>query len=264
MIDMLRALWAYRGFVAASVRREFQLKYRSSLLGFAWTILNPLAMIVVYTVIFSRVMQARLPGLDGTFGYSIYLCAGVLTWGLFAEITTRAQNVFLENANLLKKLSFPRLALPMTVIAAACLNFLVIFGLFTAFLVITGSFPGVVYVALVPVLIIHIALAIGLGVGLGVLNVFFRDVGQFYGIVLQFWFWLTPIVYPIDALPERLRAIIHLNPLTVLTGAYQTILAGGRWPAWEPLFPVAVLAIFLCFLSLRLFRKRAGELVDEL
>lgn len=263
-MDMLRALWAYRGFITASVRREFQLKYRSSLLGFAWTILNPLAMILVYTMIFSRVMQARLPGLEGTFGYSIYLCAGVLTWGLFAEITTRAQNVFLENANLLKKLSFPRLALPITVIATACVNFLIIFGLFTAFLVISGSFPGLAYVALVPVLAIHITLAIGLGVGLGVLNVFFRDVGQFYGILLQFWFWLTPIVYPIDALPENLRILIQLNPMTALATAYQTILAAGRWPAWESLLPVFLIAIILCLLSLRLFRKRAAELVDEL
>src|SRR3954465_3317713 len=104
---LLAGAWSYRGFILGSVQREFQSKYRNSMLGAAWTVLNPLAMIVVYTVIFSQVMRARLPGMDSKFAYSIYLCAGVLTWALFAEIVGRAQNVFLENANLIKKISFP-------------------------------------------------------------------------------------------------------------------------------------------------------------
>ena len=118
-MNLLKPLWAYRGFILGSVKREFQSKYRNSLLGASWTVINPLAMIVVYTVIFSQIMRAKLPGVDSTFAYSIYLCAGVLTWGLFAEITGRAQNTFLENANLLKKLSFPRLCLPAMVVANA-------------------------------------------------------------------------------------------------------------------------------------------------
>ena len=195
-MTIFRALWAYRGFILGSVQREFQSKYRNSLLGAAWTVINPLAMILVYTVIFAQVMRARLPGADSTFAYSIYLCAGVLTWGLFAEITGRAQNVFLENANLLKKLSFPRLCLPVTVVANAALNFGIVFALFTLFLIASGNFPGLPYLALLPVLAVQVLFAIGLGISLGVLNVFFRDVGQFFGIFLQFWFWLTPIVYP--------------------------------------------------------------------
>ena len=99
-MKLFKPLWAYRSFILGSVKREFQSKYRNSLLGAAWTVINPLAMIVVYTVIFSQIMRAKLPGADSTFGYSIYLCAGLLSWGLFAEITGRAQNTFLENANL--------------------------------------------------------------------------------------------------------------------------------------------------------------------
>ena len=115
-MGMLKSLWAYRGFILGSVKREFQLKYRNSLLGAAWTVLNPLAMIVVYTVIFSEVMRARLPGVGGTYAYSIYLCAGILTWGLFAEIVGRCQTMFIENANLLKKISFPRMCLPVIIV----------------------------------------------------------------------------------------------------------------------------------------------------
>ena len=88
-------------------------------MGAAWTVLNPLAMIIVYTVIFSQIMRAKLPGVDSTFAYSIYLCAGVLTWGLFAEIISHGQNVFLEHANLIKKLSFPRICLPVIVVLNA-------------------------------------------------------------------------------------------------------------------------------------------------
>lgn len=263
-MDMVKALWIYRGFILGSVKREFQSKYRNSLLGAGWTVLNPLAMIVVYTIIFAQVMRAKLPGVDTTFAYSIYLCAGVLTWGLFAEITGRAQNMFLEHANLLKKLSFPRLCLPVIVVSNAGLNFAIVFGLFTAFLLLSGNFPGWSYLALLPVLAIQIAFSIGLGISLGVLNVFFRDVGQFFGIFLQFWFWLTPVVYPISILPERFQPLMSLNPMARLAGAYQTILVSGQWPNWRALLPVAVLALLLCALGFHLFRKHAGEMVDEL
>jgi len=263
-ISMLRPLWAYRGFILGSVKREFQSKYRNSLLGAAWTVLNPLAMIVVYTVIFSQVMQAKLPGVDSTFAYSIYLCAGVLTWGLFAEIVGRAQNTFLDNANLLKKLSFPRLCLPVVVVANAGLNFAIIFGLFLTFLVFSGNFPGWPFVALLPVLAILVVFAIGLGITLGVLNVFFRDVGQFFGIFIQFWFWLTPIVYPANILPERLQALMRLNPMARVIEAFHVILVKGQWPNWYSLWPVVALSTLLCLIGFSLFRRHAGEMVDEL
>jgi len=264
MSAMVHALWNYRAFIAGSVKREFQLKYRNSLLGAAWTVLNPLAMIIVYTVIFSQIMRAKLPGVESTFAYSIYLCAGVLTWGLFAEIAGRSQNVFLEHANLLKKVSFPRLCLPVIVVASAGLNFAIIFGIFTAFLLVSGNFPGFAYLALLPVLAIQIAFTIGLGMVLGVLNVFFRDVGQLFGVVLQFWFWLTPIVYPISILPESIRPIIAFNPMANLMAAYQKILVSGQWPDWFSLWPIVSLSILFCIWGMRLFRRNAGEMVDEL
>lgn len=264
MWNLLKPLWAYRGFIFGSVKREFQSKYRNSMLGAAWTVLNPLAMIFVYTVIFSQIMRAKLPGINTTFAYSIYLCAGVLTWGLFAEIVSRAQNTFIEHANLLKKLSFPRICLPVIVVATALLNFSIVFSLFSIFLLISGTFPGIVYLALLPVLAILVAFAIGLGISLGVLNVFFRDVGQLFGLVIQFWFWGTPIVYPITILPESVRFLMGFNPMASLIIAFQDILVTGRWPAWQSLVPATILAIAMCAFGMHLFRKHAGELVDEL
>lgn len=263
-MQMLKALWAYRGFIFGSVKREFQSKYSNSLLGAAWTVINPLAMIVVYTVVFSQIMRAKLPGIDSKFAYSIYLCAGVLTWAFFSETVSRAQNVFLENANLLKKISFPRLCLPVIVVANASLNFAIIFGLFTIFLIASGSFPGMVYLAMIPLLLIQVLFSVGLGITLGVLNVFFRDVGQLFGVVLQFWFWLTPVVYPINILPVFVRDALRFNPMTNLITSYQGILVNEQWPDWRSLWPVTVLALLLCFWGMSLFRKHAGEMVDEL
>jgi lipopolysaccharide transport system permease protein len=261
---MINKIWSYRGFILGSVRREFQAKYRNSLLGSLWSIIQPLSMIVVYTVIFANVMRAKLPGVDSSIAYSIYLCAGTLTWGLFAEITGRAQNVFIENANLIKKLNFPRICLPVVVILNAGLNFTIIFTLFTAFLALTGQFPGWPYLGVFPLMLLEVAFAIGLGVTLGVLNVFFRDVGQFFSVLLQFWFWFTPVVYPLSILPDPIRPWIERNPMTPLMTAYQDILVSGQWPQWETLWPLAVLALMTCALGYRLFRKRSGEMVDEL
>ncbi len=264
MNEILRALWAYRGFILGSIQREFQARYRNSLLGATWAIVNPLAMIVVYTVVFSQIMRARLPGLDPSFGYAIFLCAGLLTWGLFAEITGRALNMFLEHGNLLKKLSFPRLCLPVVVVGTAGVNFVIVFGLFTLFLLVSGHFPGWPFLAIFPVLVILILLALGLGITLGVLNVFFRDIGQAFGIVLQFWFWLTPIVYPVSVLPPEMKYWLAFNPMDGIMQAFQDILARGQWPQLETLWPAALVAVAACVMAMRVFRRRSGDLVDEL
>ncbi|WP_175922323.1 ABC transporter permease [Burkholderia latens] len=263
-VGIIKSAWRYRGFIVSSVKREFQSRYRNSLLGGAWMIINPLAMIFVYTVIFSQLMRARLPGVDSNLAYSVYLCAGSLTWGLFADTLTRAQNVFLEQANLIKKLSFPRICLPIIVALNALLNFGIVFGLFTIFLLVSNNFPGWSYFALIPVLLLQVAFSMGLGIVLGVLNVFFRDVGQLFGVVMQFWFWFTPIVYPITVLPERVRHYIMFNPMARVITAYQDICVWHRMPNWYSLWPVLALAVLLCVAGAHIFRRHSAEMVDEL
>lgn len=260
----LRSLWNFRGFIVGSVRREYQLRYRGAVLGIAWTVLQPLAMILIYTVIFSQVMHAKLPGVGGTYAYSIYLCTGVITWGLFAEILQRSQSVFLDNANLLKKLNFPRLTLPLIVVSTALLNFSIVFALFLVFLLLTGQFPGLVALAMLPVLAVQVLFAVGLGMTLGVLNVFFRDVGQATSLLLQFWFWATPVVYPASILPQWLQPWMALNPMYTLIQSYQQIFTAQAWPHWPHVAAVGLLALLLAIYALRLFRRHAGEIVDEL
>ncbi|XOZ33083.1 ABC transporter permease [Halomonadaceae bacterium KBTZ08] len=264
MVNAVRDLWLHRSFIAGNVKREFQSRYLNSLLGAAWTVIHPLSLILIYTLIFSQIMQAKLPGVDDRFGYSIYLCSGILTWGLFSEITGGAHSLFLENGNLLKKMNFPWLCLPVTQALNACLNFAIIFGLFVSFLLLSGNFPGWVMLALIPMLALQLLFATSLGVVLGVLNVFFRDVGHFYAVVLQFWFWLTPIVYPLSILPEKLQSLIRLNPMTGLMEGYHTVLVHNELPAIQGLMPVAGLTIVFMALGTRLFRNHSNEIVDEL
>ena len=150
-------------------------------------------------------MRARLPGVGDIYGYGIFLCSGVFAWGLFVEIVQRGAGMFIEHGNLLKKASFPKSSLPVIVVLSALVNFAVAFGIFMVFLVVTGRFPGWVALAAIPIVALLVAFATGLATFLGTLNVYSRDVGQAVTILMQFWFWLTPIVYPIAAVPEFVR-----------------------------------------------------------
>jgi homopolymeric O-antigen transport system permease protein len=259
-----KALWAYRGFVFGMVARDFRGRYLGSALGACWAVLNPLAQILIYTLVFSRVMQARLPNVQDTLAYSLYLCSGLLTWNYFVEVLLRSQTVFLEQGNMLKKVSFPRVTLPSYVFLSATVNFAIIWGLFLAFLLVSGRWPGWVLLALLPLLLIQQVLAAGLGLVLGVINVFFRDVAHAVGVGLQFWFWLTPIVYPLSAVPEVVRKLMAWNPLYQLIAGYQGIIVEHRWPIWGDLWLVAAVATVVAVISDTVFRHLAGAMVDEL
>jgi lipopolysaccharide transport system permease protein len=264
-MSMIRAIWAYRGFIRGSVQREFQIKNRNSLLGAAWNIINPLAMILVYTIIFNQLMRTNLPKhQDNPLAFSIYLCAGVLTWGLFAEMLGRLNTVFLDNANLIKKASFPRICLPAIVTGSALVNFGIFMALYLAFLLVSGNWPGWVVLWALPLLALQILFTLGLGIFLGTLNVFFRDVSQMTGVVLQFWFWLTPIVYTLQALPTSVQNALAYNPMLPIIDGYQRIFLQHLPPQWPSLAMPAVITLILLVLGFVFFMRRVGEMVDEL
>ena len=262
---MIRALWGYRQFIVSSVQREIQTRYRASLLGAFWTVAQPLALVVIYTVIFGQLLGARLPGHDAVpYAFSIYLCAGVITWTLFTEMLTQLSTVFLDNSTLIKKTAFPRICLPAIVTGTALVNFCIILTLYLGFLWWVGHLPGMVFLAIIPLVVLQILFALGLGILLGTANVFFRDVAQFVGVLLQFWFWLTPIVYPADIVPERFQGLLALNPFKSLIMAYQGIFLDQQWPDFSSLLPLALMTAFLLTVGLWFFLRRAGEMVDEL
>lgn len=245
--------------------REFQGRYRASLLGAFWTIAQPLALLLIYTIVFGRIMRPSLPGHEQLpYAFSIYLCAGVMFWTLFSEMLTRLSTVFVDNANLIKKTSFPRVCLPAIATVSALINFAIIFLLYLIFLLVIDHFPGRLLIAVAPVLLLQVLFALGLGIIFGTLNVFFRDISQFTGVLLQFWFWLTPIVYAIDIVPEEYRSWMELNPITVLMAAYQQIFLMQIWPSFSSLLGMSIGTVLLVFFSASLFLRLAPEIVDEL
>ena len=258
------AIYDYKDFIFASIRREFEVTYLNSALGAIWTIIHPLALITIYAVVFSKIMQARLPAFDGPYAYSVYLCTGILLWTLFSEIALKAQVVFIEQANLLKKVNFPRLCLPIVVVGNGLIRFGIIAAIFAGFLALTGLLPGLVALALLPIIALTAWFAIALGLWLGILNVFFRDVGHFFSVVLQFWFWLTPIVYPASVLPDRAQELIAFNPLATLVMAAQTVVLQQTWPDWRALAWVLAIAVVLSAMTVRLYLRRGPEMQDEL
>lgn len=260
----LRSVWAFRGFIAASVLRDYQLRYRSTILGFAWNLLQPVSMILIYTLIFSQLMHSRIEGSNSPFAYGIHLCAGIFTWNLFAEIIQRSQSMFLDNANLLKKQRFPRATLPIMVVSTALLNFSIVLLLFLSFLMVSGNFPGISLLALPLLLAIQIFFSMGLGLVLGVLSVFFRDVGQLSNLGLPLWFWATPIVYPVGILPSWLLPWMQLNPMYHLTRGYQTAFSGTGTFDWTSISLLGSASLLICGYALSFFRRHAGDIVDEL
>ena len=264
-MQIFRAIWAFRGFILGSVKREFSRKYVRSGFGVVWVVFEPLAMILVYTLIFSSIMQARLPGLDDGWSYSIYLCAGILAWGYFAETVQRCQTVFLDNANMLKKSNFPRVTLPIIIFLSATINFLIIFTLLIIVLLLIDRLPGVEIFLILPILLIQQALALGIGMLTGTLNVFFRDVGKAIGIILVFWFWTTPIVYPITIVPQAMQdLILRFNPIAGIISFYQAILLAQPLPDVKIILPALGLSLVFLVLGYWSFRQSSAELVDEL
>lgn len=263
VVNRLRRLWQYRGFVLGSVGREIRLRYRGSLFGASWLVFTPLVMIAIYTLVFAQIMHSRLPGVSGDYSYSIYLCAGLLQWNLFAEIVQRLQGTFLENANLLKKASFPRLTLPLITVLGAGFNFVVIYGLFLLVLLGLGQLSPVllVYPAILAVLI---WLASAAGLLLAVLNVFFRDIAQITGVVLQLIFWATPIVYPESILPAWLHRFIEYNPLFGLMTASHALHVQGQMYHLSVLAYPAAWALVLSALAAFAYRRLYAEMLDEI
>jgi lipopolysaccharide transport system permease protein len=179
-------------------------------------------------------------------------------------VLTRSQGVFLEQANLLKKASFPRVTLPAYIFLSATINFAIIWGLFSGFLLVSGRWPGWVLAAMLPLLLLQQVLAVALGVFLGVINVYFRDVAQVVGVLLQFWFWLTPIVYPLAVVPAGIQGLMALNPASPLVAAYQGIVVEHRWPVWSDLWPVAAVGVVSALAADLVFRRLSRSMVDEL
>ncbi|MEO8740569.1 MAG: ABC transporter permease [Casimicrobiaceae bacterium] len=265
IVPNLASAWRYRHFIASSIRAEIRARFIRSKLGGLWMIVHPLAQAAIFTLVLAGIMSAKLPGMaNDRSAYALYLLSGLLAWSLFAELVNRCLTLFIDNANLLKKMQFPRICLPVIVAGSALLNnFLLLLAVLLVF-ALFGRLPGA-GIAWVPALML-LTLALGLAIGLllGVFNVFVRDVGQIVPVALQFGFWLAPITYTPDIVPAGLRRLLYLNPMTPIVEGYQNALLFGRPPDETALAWLVPLAGLMLALALTLFRRASPEMADVL
>ncbi|UWU23544.1 ABC transporter permease (plasmid) [Rhizobium sp. CB3060] len=261
---MLKSIWNYRHFILASIKGELRGRFARSRLGALWFILHPLAQALIFSIVLSEVMRAKMPNMTNPAAYPIYLLSGMAAWGLFSEILMRSMNVFIEQAAALKKISFPRLCLPIIVWGSALINHLLLLVSIAVIFLFFGQYPGLAWLYLIPGMLLISALAFGIGVFLGVLNVFARDVAQAMAVVMQLWFWFTPIVYVKSAVPEGFQKLLRFNPMAPLVELYQNALLLNEGPSWLGILPPIVVGACMVLLAFTLFRRASADLVDAL
>ena len=245
-----RPLWQLPGrreLVISLARRELAARYKGSFLGALWAVVTPLAMIAIFTFIFSGIFGARFGANGTTWDYALYLFCGLLPWNAFQEAVQMSSNAIVEQANLVKRVVFPLETLPMAKVLAALAQQLIgTVVLIVAALLVQGTIhPTLLW--LPALLVPQLLLTLGAAWFIAALGVYVRDIVQGVGLALMIWLYLTPIIYPESAVPEKYRAIVNLNPFTPLVRCYRRILLEGRAPDWAGLgyFLIFSAVIFL-------------------
>ncbi len=263
MMGMIRDILARRELLAMLVVRNLKIRYKDSALGFFWTMLGPILMILVYAV-FLRIL--RIPVAMPV------LVTGIFVWQYLAMCLGDSPNAIIGSANLVKKAAFPRLMLPLAIVLANFVNFLLSMVVVVVFVRISGE-PSGALTWLPLVLVTHVALCLGVSLILASLNVFFRDVQQVIGILSMAWFFVTPVIYDagliatVSANPVAqfwLNFAFHLNPMTGLLGLYRASLIGAPMPAPYLVIPSLAIAWLVCLAGVGVFMKLQGRFADEL
>lgn len=251
-------LWSF-------ARQELVDRYAGSALGFAWAFMHPLVMLFIFVVIFGQIMAARLPGVDDAYGYSVYLVAGMLPWLAFSNTLTRAASVYVDKKGVLSKIALSLPTLPVFIVLAESLSFVIGLVFFVLVLLLLGM-PLKPQLLLLPwVFLIQQILALGLGFVFAVLNVFLRDVREFAAILVQLWFWLTPIVWVPTIVPTHLyQTLGFINPMIPITTSYQAMFVGDSSPNYTQLAAVACIASVLFGLGYVFVKRMEKDVRDFL
>ena len=246
-------------------RREVIGRYKGSAMGLLWSFLNPVFMLAVYTFVFSVVFKARWGSMDESRGeFAVVLFAGLIVHGMFAEVVNRAPSLILGNANYVKKVIFPLEILPVVAMGSALFHSLIsLIVLLLAFYAFNGY---VAWTAIfTPIVLFPLVIGtLGLAWMLASLGVFARDVGQFMGTVTMVLLFISPVFFPVDALPPFLRPWMLLNPLTFVIEQARAVLIWGKLPDWQGLLTYMVFASFVAWLGYSWFQKTRKGFADVL
>jgi len=256
LLANLARLFRYRALISSLVARELTARYRGSVLGFVWSFINPLLLLVIYTVVFTVVLPGTHP--DNLEPYAIFMFCGILPWTWFSASLLESSNVLVSNGNLIRKVLFPAEVLPIVTVLAGLVHFCLGLPILAAFLVYYRVPVSPTDLLWLPVIIaIQLVLTAGLALLVSVLTAHFRDVRDLVANLLTLWFFATPIIYPLAQAPESVRRVLLLNPFTHLASAYQEVLflrgrfGGGHLPAVAAVSLVVFLTGYFVFDRLR-------------
>jgi lipopolysaccharide transport system permease protein len=233
-LKMIHNLWTRRYLIWQFTLREVQYRYRGSYLGVLWSLITPLLMLLVYTFVFSVIFRVRWTdsASESFMDFALILFSGLIAFNVFSECITRAPLLIVGTPNYVKKVVFPLEILPVSVLGSAMFHSFVSLGIVLAGLLISSGRLHWTLLYLPLAYLPLIALTLGLSWLLASLGVFIRDIGNFIGIAIQLLFFLTPIIYPISAVPEVVRPIFQLNPLTVIVENFRRVVMWGLSPDW--------------------------------
>jgi lipopolysaccharide transport system permease protein len=257
--QQLRELWAYRELLYFLVWRDIKVRYKQTVIGAAWAIIQPFMTMVVFTIFFGR-----LAGLDqrtGDVPYPLFAFAALLPWQLFAFALSESANSLVNSKHLITKVYFPRLIVPLAAVLVGLVDFAVAFGVLAGMMLVYGVLPSL-GVLLLPLLVLFaVAAALSVGLWLSALNVRYRDVRYTLPFLSQVWLFATPVAYPASLVPEAWRPVYGLNPMAGVVEGFRWALLGG--PAPGPMIAVSAgVVVLLLWGGLRYFRKVERTVAD--
>jgi ABC-type polysaccharide/polyol phosphate export permease len=258
VIANLVLLWDYRELLWNLANREITQRYKQSVLGYAWVILNPLFQLIVMSFVFDKVL--KVPSLGVPF--ILFLSAALLPWNLFTQSLTTSSNALVGNSHLITKIYFPREILVYSTIIAKLVDFFYSCLVLVFFLFIF-KIPITIYYLWLPVIfLIQLLLMAGISLMVAALNLFYRDIQYLLNLILLLWMYITPIMYPIEIIPMQYRFIMSLNPMAVIVNAYRQVLLSGKDPNMSSLGIAAAVSLIIFSLGFALFKKMEGEFAD--
>ena len=263
MLSNLLKLFRYRGLIQTLVVRDLKARYRGSVLGFFWSFFNPLMLLMIYTFVFTKVLVGVHP--PEMEPYALFMFCGILPWTWFSASLLESANTLIAGGNLIKKVMFPAEVLPIVTVLANMVHFflgLVILGLFLIYY--QRPIDGVELLWFPVIVLVQLVLTVGLALFLSALTVHFRDLKDLLSNLVQFWFFATPIIYPMLTIPEGMRWWLNLNPMTHLMISYQEVLFfPGPHGHWKWLMAMAVVSVVVFLGGYFVFDRLRDSFAEE-
>jgi len=258
MVHFLRELIQYRALINALVGKEVRVRYRGSVLGFLWTFLNPLLLMCVYALVFSVYLRIEMKN------YAVFMFCGLIPWLWFSSSALEGVGSIVSGAGLLTRAMVPPQILPAVRVLANMVNFLLSLPMLLIFLLASSIKLGWALAALPLVIGVQLLFTMGFVCALSALNVHFRDISHLLANIVTLWFFVSPILYPVEMIPEKYRPLVHFNPMGVLVVSYQDIFFYNRMPRWDILGAAALFSIFMLVIGIWVFNSVRESFAEEI